>query len=412
MKIRKLLLSISALIIIAQLLPATVRAHPGDTDENGGHTVADTGEYHYHHGYPAHDHYDIDGDGVADCPYDFDDSSVRFSFMSSPGLSDSSNSPTPAVDSSSGSDYTLCFILFLLAMTVLIPLLFEFKEPMLNIFKKLHSKAGRNSKDTQATEKSTEATEALALQLCRKLWRITLKFIHATDFPSEPYYTTYFWSAFLFSVHDILDQYAITDAVQDQYLHTAAALYRIPLSAVNLLAKLKNYQSLTYQKLCDSKIKPCSKDGAAEILFIAVIIGTPENEELPNDPPPLDDVIEFMSEVAELTNYCAKVLSKTSSRANSQETASSSEHLKESSIDTSAKKQFSNPQSASTPAPHQGPKEETVYLMEARNGMLVRVPESKLEAWQKAQASGERDRPLNSAEQQLKERILQDLYKP
>lgn len=42
-------------------------AHPGDTDENGGHYDRSTGEYHYHHGYPAHDH----PGGV--CPYDYKD---------------------------------------------------------------------------------------------------------------------------------------------------------------------------------------------------------------------------------------------------------------------------------------------------------------------------------------------------
>lgn len=42
-------------------------AHPGRTDSRGGHYNRSTGEYHYHHGYPAHQH----PDGV--CPYDFDD---------------------------------------------------------------------------------------------------------------------------------------------------------------------------------------------------------------------------------------------------------------------------------------------------------------------------------------------------
>ena len=42
-------------------------AHPGNTDENGGHYDWETGEYHYHHGYPAHQH--INGE----CPYNFDD---------------------------------------------------------------------------------------------------------------------------------------------------------------------------------------------------------------------------------------------------------------------------------------------------------------------------------------------------
>lgn len=55
------------------LLVATVFAHPGGTDGSGGHRNHSTGDYHYHHGYSAHDHYDMDGDGILDCPYDFDD---------------------------------------------------------------------------------------------------------------------------------------------------------------------------------------------------------------------------------------------------------------------------------------------------------------------------------------------------
>lgn len=31
-------------------------AHSGRTDSNGGHYNRSTGEYHYHHGYPAHQH--------------------------------------------------------------------------------------------------------------------------------------------------------------------------------------------------------------------------------------------------------------------------------------------------------------------------------------------------------------------
>jgi hypothetical protein len=37
------------------------------TDGNGGHYNSSTGEYHYHHGYPAHSH----TNGV--CPYEYDD---------------------------------------------------------------------------------------------------------------------------------------------------------------------------------------------------------------------------------------------------------------------------------------------------------------------------------------------------
>lgn len=71
MKKRVLLFTLILLFIPAVTM--TAYAHPGRTDGNGGHTDQSTGDYHYHHGYPAHDHYDMDGDGDLDCPYEFDD---------------------------------------------------------------------------------------------------------------------------------------------------------------------------------------------------------------------------------------------------------------------------------------------------------------------------------------------------
>ena len=60
---KKFLIFLSILVLL--LMP--VYAHSGGTDENGGHYNHSTGEYHCHHGYPAHQHIN----GV--CPYDFDD---------------------------------------------------------------------------------------------------------------------------------------------------------------------------------------------------------------------------------------------------------------------------------------------------------------------------------------------------
>ena len=51
---------------------------------------------------------------------------------------------------------------------------------------------------------------------------------------------------------------------------------------------------------------------------------------------------------------------------------------------------------------------EKVYLLEDKDGFLVRVPESKLEAWEKAQARA--DEPLNNSEQQVVDRIVSMLY--
>lgn len=63
-KLKKLCV-ISLLLSAALLLlfPASVFAHAGRTDNQGGHVDHSTGEYHFHHGRPAHQHlHDI-------CPY-------------------------------------------------------------------------------------------------------------------------------------------------------------------------------------------------------------------------------------------------------------------------------------------------------------------------------------------------------
>lgn len=62
-----------SLLFALYFLITPVLAHPGRTDSNGGHYDRSTGEYHYHHGYSAHQHYDMDGDGIPDCPYNFKD---------------------------------------------------------------------------------------------------------------------------------------------------------------------------------------------------------------------------------------------------------------------------------------------------------------------------------------------------
>lgn len=85
---RGILLSVLLMFLI---IPVVALAHPGRTDSNGGHTDSSTGEYHYHHGYPAHDHYDMDGDGDIDCPYDFKDKTNHSSGNDSWNNTDKSN---------------------------------------------------------------------------------------------------------------------------------------------------------------------------------------------------------------------------------------------------------------------------------------------------------------------------------
>ena len=80
---KKQLLFLLLVISLCLSLHVTALAHPGMTDDDGGHTDSSTGEYHYHHGKPPHDHYDIDGDGIIDCPYNFDDTTNHGSDVSS-----------------------------------------------------------------------------------------------------------------------------------------------------------------------------------------------------------------------------------------------------------------------------------------------------------------------------------------
>lgn len=72
-----------SLLFALFLLITPVFAHSGRTDSNGGHYDRSTGEYHYHHGYSAHQHYDMDGDGIPDCPYNFKDTTNHSSGSSS-----------------------------------------------------------------------------------------------------------------------------------------------------------------------------------------------------------------------------------------------------------------------------------------------------------------------------------------
>lgn len=53
------------------LFSCSASAHPGRTDAQGGHYDNSTGTYHFHHGYPAHQH----TNGI--CPYDYDDATVH-----------------------------------------------------------------------------------------------------------------------------------------------------------------------------------------------------------------------------------------------------------------------------------------------------------------------------------------------
>lgn len=103
--IRKIIFAALAILLFCTLSISAI-AHSGRTDSNGGHTNHSTGEYHYHHGYSAHDHYDMNGDGIKDCPYNFKDKTGENSGNSSSSSASSSQDIREKTSQSSGSTST------------------------------------------------------------------------------------------------------------------------------------------------------------------------------------------------------------------------------------------------------------------------------------------------------------------
>ena len=85
------------ILAVGVLLINSAFAHSGRTDSNGGHTNHSTGEYHYHHGQPAHQH----PNGV--CPYDYVDAAEHKSGSSSQSGSASPTQMQPEHSSAASS---------------------------------------------------------------------------------------------------------------------------------------------------------------------------------------------------------------------------------------------------------------------------------------------------------------------
>lgn len=122
MKLR-IITSITLIVLIIFNLSLPVLAHSGKTDANGGHYDSSTGEYHYHHGYPEHQHTN------GKCPYDYDD---KTNHQSGTGLSTaSSEGSTPNIFS-----LILSFIIWGLIFGVLelclLPLFSKIKDEQLH----------------------------------------------------------------------------------------------------------------------------------------------------------------------------------------------------------------------------------------------------------------------------------------
>ena len=99
------ILTICLIVTFSISMQFIAYAHSGGTDSDGGHYDHSTGEYHYHHGYPAHQH--VNGE----CPYDFDDQTNHSSGGSSSSKAMTSISGASDANDSDSSDELILLIL-------------------------------------------------------------------------------------------------------------------------------------------------------------------------------------------------------------------------------------------------------------------------------------------------------------
>lgn len=122
-------ITILLVLLLFVTLTLPVYAHSGRTDSNGGHHVTATGEYHYHHGYPAHQH----PNGI--CPYANVTPSANFNDTNS----DTSNSYAASTDKTEiiiasqsengdSSDFDFIFIGAIVAIYILYRLICHAKQ--------------------------------------------------------------------------------------------------------------------------------------------------------------------------------------------------------------------------------------------------------------------------------------------
>jgi hypothetical protein len=76
-------------------------AHSGRTDSKGGHYDRSSGEYHYHHGYSAHQH----PNGV--CPYDYKEEQTTKRKTATPKSNNSSSKKKSTEDSDFNWGYVI-----------------------------------------------------------------------------------------------------------------------------------------------------------------------------------------------------------------------------------------------------------------------------------------------------------------
>lgn len=195
-----------------------VFAHPGDTDSEGGHMNHNSGVYHYHHGYDAHSHADLNGDGTLDCPYEF----AEFEDISNNGNTESKN--TSSYDFYTPLQILLVTLIGIAGILVPFVLLYFVYNPPSS-----ESPSTHNSPTTPPPKISTNevqnapnASNNLIPErfICRLMWAEVEKF--RQQFPEKMGYRAevYCWTALFYIVIKTIRKQRIVNLIYSHFPST------------------------------------------------------------------------------------------------------------------------------------------------------------------------------------------------
>lgn len=342
-----------AVLLFTIFSAVTVYAHPGKTDSNGGHTDRSTGEYHYHHGYPAHNHSDLDEDGIKEyCPYNHDDATDHTNIRGTvtKTSTDSVKPSSPAPGTASGDAKQL-----------------------------FPSSVATDSTADSIAKAEDEAFHLQSLSIAALLL-----------------------AAFTFFIPALFGDFTFKDSVGVLFYAPISVLFAsfIPSYIVAIILSALEVSPNLFYSLC---------------ITIVVIVCVYLLRNFKSRPLNQSDSILFITYCEALSLLGSTIITQNISSTSGAGTFFIALFALCVLIwiyyRFRPKKATPKPSSEIPPAPPK--EEERVFYMEAANGMTVRVPESKLDSWIEAQErikNGEKSPELTEQEKKVRDMVLERIY--
>lgn len=340
--------------ILIFLLSFPVYAHPGKTDSSGGHYVEGTTIYHYHHGYPAHYHTN------GKCPYGFDDQTGANSGTSSKKDSDGTLSGSQSNESLEEESDMVLPIIFGVTCLIFLFILWKQYKSNKELKNKLQQQENRNQ---YLTDKNTE----ISTSLFKTQAQLTKLYQEKDSFRSE-YIELRQKQMLLCHEKDALYEQIRVISEENRHVHQK-------LSSKNNPVRSKNEPPDTSEVLPQIIEAMQRRFPAYSDLFQIPIPSDTKKR--------LKSALDGKMEIVEKANGYVLV------KSSSGKTYKTS--LRHCSCDdcmyrgTPCKHMLFLMLNLSKEELAKGLSQEAYFYLKAANGMMVRVPESKLESWQRAQ---------------------------